>query len=144
MVMNRKLVATVVGAVLVIAPVSALASTQRSTGANGQAGAPTTANWQVPLRSAHAYPRVTGSAQYQSQPGQRELQVELGRLASLHGSQLLVRVNGANVGWMKVSGRGVAQLTRNSELGQQVPSIVHGSTVTVTTRAGGLVSSGCF
>jgi hypothetical protein len=144
MVMNRRHVATVIGALLVLAPVSALAATQQSTRASGQAGAPATANWQIPLRAAHAYPRSTGSAQYQAQPGQRELQVELGRLASLRGSQVLVRVNGATVGSMKVSNRGVAQLTRNSELGQQVPSITHGSTVTVTTRTGVLVSSGRF
>jgi hypothetical protein len=144
MVMNSRVVATVVGAVLVLAPVSALAATQQGVSASGQAGAPATANWQVLLRAAHAFPQVTGSAQYQSQPGQRELQVELGRLASLRGRMLLVRVNGAGIGMMRVSGRGVAQLTRNSELGQRVPPIAHGSTVTVTTRTGVLISSGRF
>ena len=66
------------------------------------------------------------------------------RLASLRGTSVVVRVNGAAVGSIRVSSNGIAQLTRNSELGQRVPAIVHGSIVTVQTRAGVMIASGTF
>ena len=103
-----------------------------------------TVNQQIPLKPRPAYRRASGSAQYQAQPGQREFQVEIERLASLAGTSLLVQVNNAKVGWMKVSKTGIAQLNRNSELGQRVPAIVHGSTVTVKTKAGVVIASGTF
>ena len=101
-------------------------------------------DWQIPLRHGPSFPRATGTAEYQAQPGQREFQVEIERLASLAGTSLLVQVNNAKVGWMKVSKTGIAQLNRNSELGQRVPAIVHGSTVTVKTKAGVVIASGTF
>ncbi len=142
--MKAKLAATVVGAVMVLAPVSALAATQQNAKTSRPASAPATANWQIPLTASHAYTRATGSAQYQAQPGQREFQIEVERLVSLRGASLLVRVNGATVGSMKVSGRAIAQLTQNTERGQRVPLIAHGATVTVTTTAGVVISSGRF
>lgn len=142
--MKSKLVATVVGAVMVLAPVSALAATQQSAKASRQAVASATVNRQIPLTAGRAYAGATGSAQYQAQPGQREFQVEVERLVSLRGTSVLVRVNGASVGSMKVSSRGIAQLTRNTERGQRVPLIAPGSTVTVKTTTGVLISSGRF
>ena len=35
-------------------------------------------NWQITLKHTAAFPHATGKAQYQSQPGQRELQLEAG------------------------------------------------------------------
>jgi hypothetical protein len=111
--------------------------------AAGHAAPPTTANFQISLTPSGTY-AVTGGAQYQSQPGQRELQVELEHLAALRGSPLVVRVNGAVVGAMRVASNGIAQLTKNTELGQRVPAIGHGSTVTVKTASGATVTSGRF
>ncbi len=142
--MRKELVATALGAVIVLAPVSALAATPQSAKATRQAVAPTSVNWQIPLKAGPAYPRATGTSQYQTQPGQRELQVEVERLASLRGKSVVVRVNGAVVGSMKVSGKGIAQLTRNTERAQRVPVITHGSTVAVKTTTGIGIASGRF
>ena len=139
--MQKTFVALAVGAAMVLAPASALAATQQTS--NQQAAAPTTVNWQIPLTTNLAL-GTSGSAQYQAQPGQREFQIELHRLASLRGSSLLVRINGGAVGSMKVATNGIAQLTQNSELGQKVPPITHGSTVTVKTTAGLVIAAGRF
>jgi hypothetical protein len=94
-----------------------------------------TSNLQIAVHAGPSFPKATGSAQYQSQPGQREFQVELNHLKSLAGSSVLVRANGATVGRTKVSSMGIVQFTRNTELGQSVPQIAHGSTVAVVTGA---------
>ena len=132
--MRKRLVATAVGAALLIAPAGALAATAGN--------APQTVNWQIRLAAGKSFAHATGSAQYQAQPGQRELQIELHHLGSLAGHSLLLQVNGATVGSMKVSPRGIAELTLNTERGQSVPVIVHGSTV--TTRAGVVIATGTF
>jgi hypothetical protein len=129
-----KLLVAGIAAALMIAPASALA-------------AETTVNWQINLKAGAGFPSATGGAQYQSQPGQQEFQVEVEHLLSLKGKSVVVCVNNAVVGAAKVSARGIAQLGRNTELGQKVPSIVHGSTVSVTTGAacaGKVVASGQF
>ncbi len=131
--MNTKLAVIAVGTALLVAPAASLAGTGAAT-----------VNQQIPLSPGSAYGRATGSAQYQAQPGQREFQVEVERLASLRGTSVLVRVNGATVGTMKVSTRGIAQLTQNTERGQRVPAIAHGSAVTVSTRAGVVIAAGTF
>jgi hypothetical protein len=132
--MKHTLIAAAAGAVMVAAPATALAA---------GAAAPTTANFQISLVPSGRY-ALTGGAQYQSQPGQRELQVELEHLATLRGNSLVVRINGAVVGSMKVTSNGIAQLTKNTELGQRVPAVAHGSTVTVKTANGTAVTSGRF
>jgi hypothetical protein len=129
---------------MVLAPVSALAATQQSANATRHAVVAATVNRQIPLTASAAYARATGSAQYQAQPGQREFQVEVERLAALRGASVLVQVNGVTVGSMKVSSKGVAQLTQNTERGQRVPLIAPGSTVTVRTRTGLVITSGRF
>jgi hypothetical protein len=101
-------------------------------------------NVQVQLKGRSAFPRAGGGSQYQSQPGQSEFQAEVEHVRSLAGRQLLVKVNGATVGKMKVSRVGQADLTLNSELGQSVPTITAGSVVKVTTSAGALVVSGSY
>ena len=129
-----KLLAAGIAAALMIAPATALA-------------AESTVNWQINLKPGSAYPRATGGAQYQSQPGQQEFQVEVEHILSLKGKRVVVCVNNAKVGKAKVSARGIAQLDRNTELGQKVPDIVRGSTVSVTTRTactGLRVASGRF
>jgi hypothetical protein len=144
--MKAKLAAAAVGTALLITPAVALAGTSSSspTTMKASVSGQTTVNQQIALTPRPAYHRAHGSAQYQAQPGQAEFQVEIERLASLAGKSLLVQVNGANVGSMKVSKSGIAQLTRNSELGQHVPTIAHGSTVTVKTKTGAVIASGMF
>jgi hypothetical protein len=141
--MKRKLAAATAGAVLLLAPAGALAATTQSAKTSGHANASQTANYQTPLAIVGGAATV-GTSQYQAQPGQRELQVELQRLPSLRGLSLVVRVDGARVGSMHVSSNGTAQLTRNTELGQSVPLVGHGSTVTVTTTTGAAITSGRF
>ena len=141
--MNLKVAAAAFGAALLVMPAAALAGSSPNT-IRGSMSARATVNEQIPLTAAQAFGRASGSAQYQAQPGQREFQVEMQRLASLRGTSVLVRVNGATVGSTKVSSLGIAQLTRNSELGQRVPAIAHGSTVTVQTNAGAVIASGTF
>ena len=146
--MKTRLLATAIGAACLIAPIGALAATRQSTSqtplkANPQ-GVTQTVNWQISLTAGKGVAQVTGSSQYQSQPGQRELQIEIEHLRSLAGQSLHAQVNGVTVGSMKVSGTGIAQLTRNTERGQATPMVAHGSIVTVTTSAGIVLASGRF
>ena len=98
---------------------------------------------QIALHAAKAYPRARGSAQYQAQPGQREFQVEVEHIRSLHGKRVLFYVSGAKIGAARVNGLGKAELTRNTELGQQVPQVAAGSKVIVRTSHA-VVVSGSF
>ena len=139
-------VATIaVGAAMLALPTAALASSTPTT-AQTRASAlnATTSDLQIALKPSGAFARATGSAQYQSQPGQREFQVEVEHLRSLAGHSVLVQANGTNVGWAKVSTTGIAQLSRNTELGQHVPQISHGSNVKVKTSSGVLIATGVF
>jgi hypothetical protein len=101
-------------------------------------------NWQVPLTHGAGFPTATGSAQYQAQPGQRELQIEVDHVRALAGQRVSFWANGVRFGSAIVSTRGVAQIDRNTELGQAVPKIVHGSGVAVRSAAGAKVASGRF
>jgi hypothetical protein len=106
--------------------------------------AASTVNWQIPLKGSAAYRTANGSAQYQSQPGQRELQVEVQRVRSLAGRRVVFSAAGMSLGSAKISSRGQADVTRNTELGQNVPSIIRGTRVTVRTTSGKLIVSGRF
>jgi len=141
---KSSILAAAIAAALMIAPAGALATEGGSSQNAAPAAALATVNWEIPLKAGLAYPRATGAAQYQSQPGQKELQVEVEHLSSLIGKSVVVSVNGARIGAAKVSALGIAQLERNTELGQEVPTIIHGSTVTVRTSTGTLFASGRF
>jgi hypothetical protein len=52
--------------------------------------------------------------------------------------------NGTAFGVAKVSPKGIIQVDRNTELGQSVPWIVHGSPVAARTSTGVLIASGRF
>jgi hypothetical protein len=108
------------------------------------ASAATAANRQIALKAGPAYPVARGSAQYQAQPGQRELQLEVEHIRLLAGKRVLVYVNGARVGSAPVSRRGVAELNRNTERGQRVPHIRSEAAVRVRTANGALIVSGTF
>lgn len=144
--MNTKpnILAATAAAALMIAPASALASPLGDSRLAARAAAQATVDWRVRLNPRTAFRRATGSAQYQSQPGQCELQLEVERVRSLVGKRVTISVDGAVIGVAKVSPRGIAEFHHNTELGQSVPTIVHGSTVTVRTSRGALVASGRF
>jgi hypothetical protein len=142
---KRTVAMIAVGAAMLAVPTAALASsTPRTVQAPASALNATTSDLQIALKPSAAFPRATGSAQYQSQPGQREFQVEVEHLLNLTGRYVLVQANGTNIGWSKVSSTGIAQLSRNTEVGQRVPWIVHGSTVKIKTSSGVLIASGVF
>lgn len=138
--MKSKLGAAGLAAVAIAVPAGALAS-QAAAGALPAAPA---VNWQVPLSGSSAYPKANGSAQYQSQQGQREIQVEVQRVRSLAGQTVVFYAGGMTLGSAKVSTLGRADVTRNTERGQKVPSIAHGSSVSVRTAGGKLIASGKF
>ena len=128
---KSKLLAAGVAAAAMLTPAAALAGTA-------------TVNWQVPMTHSKAYPTASGSAQYQSQPGQRELQIEVDHLRTLAGKYVVFYANGVKLGSAKVSSTGIGQIDRNTELGQSVPTIVHGSTVAAKTGTGTLIANGKF
>ena len=127
---RTKLAAAGIAATMVAAPVAALGAS--------------TVNWQIPLKPSAAYRTANGSAQYQSQPGQREVQVEVQHVRSLAGHRVVFSAAGKSLGSARVSRRGQADITRNTERHQRVPSIAHGSRVTVRTTSGTLIVSGRF
>lgn len=135
---KSKIIAAGIAAALMIALVGAVA-TQTAT-----ATTTPTVNWQIAMKPSTAFPTATGAAQYQSQPGQRELQIEVERLAKLAGQYVSFYANGVKFGAGKVSSTGIAQIDRNTELGQSVPWIVHGSTVAARTSTGVLIANGQF
>jgi hypothetical protein len=134
---KSKIIAAAIAAALMFALVGTLATQ------TAHATTPTV-NWQIALKPSSAFPTATGSAQYQSQPGQRELQIEVEHLAKLAGQSVSFYANGAKFGVGKVSSLGIVQIDRNTELGQSVPLIVHGSTVAASTSTGVLIASGQF
>ena len=101
-------------------------------------------NWQITLQHTATFPKATGHAQYQSQPGQRELQIEAEHLKSLAGTRVVFYANGSKFGSATVTSLGIAQIDRNTEIGQAVPPITHGSAVTVRTTSGALILRGTF
>jgi predicted PilT family ATPase len=101
-------------------------------------------NRQITLKPSNKYPAATGTAQYQSQPGQREVQIEIDHIRSLAGQYVNVYVGGAKIGAARVNSRGVAELARNSELAQRVPQVRAGTRVTVQTSRAVTVVSGTF
>jgi hypothetical protein len=139
--MKPKLAAAGIAAAVASAPAVALAGNQ---GHAPTSGAASVANWQITLKGSGAYRTANGSAQYQSQPGQRDLQVEVQHVRSLAGKNVIFSAAGTRLGSAKVSARGQADISRNTEVGQRVPSIAHGSRVTVRTAGGTLIVSGRF
>jgi hypothetical protein len=135
-----KIIAAGIAAGSMIALVGAVAT---QTAAATPTATPTL-NWQISMSPSSAFPTATGSAQYQTQPGQRELQIEVDHIAKLAGQSVSFYANGSKFGVGKVSSLGIAQIDRNTELGQSVPWIVHGSAVAARTSTGVLIASGRF
>lgn len=125
---RSKIALAAVLALALIAPMAALAAI----------------DWQITMGGSQAYPRANGSAQYQAQPGQREIQVEVQRVPALAGKTVTFSAAGMRLGSARVSALGQADITRNTEFRQIVPPIVRGSVVSVRTAGGQLIASGRF
>ena len=139
--LKSKIAAAGIAASIAAVPAVAVAS------AYGQApahAAASTVNWQIPMKARTAYRTANGSAQYQSQPGQRDLQVEVQHIRSLAGKTVVFSAAGIVLGSAKVSTTGQADISRNTEVRQKVPSITRGSLVTVRTGGGKLIASSRF
>ena len=98
----------------------------------------------IALSPSADYPNAKGKAVYKVKGSEREFQVEVENIKKLAGKTVKVYVNGAQVGSATVDSLGAAQLNRNTDLGQTVPSIKAGDTVQVQTAAGKLIASGKF
>ena len=85
------------------------------------------------LKPVSGHPGARGTAHYQSQPGQRELDVEVNHLSSLAGKRVFVYVAGWKIGATRVSSSGVVELSRNAEVGQRVPQVQAGTPIAVAT-----------
>lgn len=142
MMRKSQVAAAATAAALVALPASAVASYAAHTGPGSATAA--AVNRQISLKGSKAYPKATGSAQYQSQQRQREVQVEVQHVRSLAGKRVVFSVAGTTLGRAKVSPSGHADITRNTEKGQKVPTVTHGSRVTVRTTGGTLIVSGRF
>src|SRR5690348_3852901 len=127
---KAKFIAAGVAAALAASPAAALGANSDQSVTSASHGA-ATIDWKIPLKPGTAYRQATGSAEYKAKPGEREFQVEVEHIAGLAGKSVRIVVNGTLVGLAKVSSLGNAQLDRNTELGQAVPNIVHGSSVVV-------------
>jgi hypothetical protein len=141
---TAKFIAAGVAATLAATPAVALGATASQSGSSTSSTTPTTIDRKISLKPGTAYPRATGSAEYKAKPGERQFQVEVEHITVLAGKSVRITVNGTSVGLARVSSLGIAQLRRNTELGQAVPNIVSGSTVAVRTATNTLVASGKF
>jgi hypothetical protein len=139
--LRSKVAAAAIATTVAAVPATALASHQGHARPLATASA---VNWQITLKGSTRYPKASGSAQYQSQPGQRELQIEVDHVRSLAGKRVVFSAAGVTLGRATVSARGQADITRNTELGQKVRSIAHGSVISVRTTRGTLIVSGRF
>lgn len=99
---------------------------------------------QIALHGSSSFPNATGTAQYQASSSQRELQVEVEHIKVLAGKHVNIFVNGAKWASPTVSSLGKVDVSRNTELGQSVPTIKSGSTVRVRTLGGTLIAGGTF
>ena len=140
-VLTSKIAAAGIAAAMFATPATALASHDSQ---DQPAAATATVNWQAPLKGSSAYPSATGSAKYQARSDERELQIEVQRIRTLAGKSVVFYARGTKLGASKVSTTGTAEIERNTELGQSVPTIIHGSTVSVRTATGTVIATGRF
>lgn len=84
------------------------------------------------------YRNAKGKAKYATKTGERELQVEVENVPA--GTVLTIAVGGTSAGSATADAFGKARLNLNTTLGQTVPMVSAGTTVTVTSAAGPVVS----
>mgnify|MGYP001283855548 CR=1 FL=1 len=90
---------------------------------------------RIALKGSAQYPNAKGTAKYKAAGGEREFQVELENAKSLAGKTVDVYANGVKVGSFRVSALGTGRLSRNTDLGQNVPVITSGSGIQIKTRS---------
>jgi hypothetical protein len=99
---------------------------------------------QTSLTGSGTYAGVHGKATYKAKGAERQLEVEIEDANKLRGQLLTVKVGSTTIGTMRVNNFGAAEIERNSQAGQKVPTVGSGTRVTVTTSSGALVVSGSF
>jgi hypothetical protein len=98
----------------------------------------------ITLHPSISFPNATGKATSKVNGSERELEVDGQHLAALAGKHVNVFVNGIKQASPLVSSLGHFTVTRNTQLGQHVPTIKAGSPVRVRTLGGTLILSGSF
>jgi len=99
---------------------------------------------RITLKPSAAFPSATGKATFKARGGERELQIEVEHVRRLAGKRVVFTVGGVRLGTAKVNAFGAAQIERNSDRGQRVPAVRHGTKVKVRTAGGVLIVSGSF
>jgi hypothetical protein len=99
---------------------------------------------RITLKAAKAFPAAKGNAKFKSTAEERELQVEVEHIRRLAGKRVVFVVGGKKIATKKVNRFGTAQIDRNSQLGQFVPAVGAGTSVSVKTAAGVLIVKGSF
>jgi predicted PilT family ATPase len=98
----------------------------------------------IALKGSSSFPNATGSAKYQVDGSQRELEIEVQHIKVLAGKHVNVFVNGNKLASPLVSSLGTIHVDRSTERNQSVPTIRSGSTVRVRTLGGTLIAGGTF
>jgi hypothetical protein len=96
------------------------------------------------VQGSASYAEVHGKAVYKERGSERQVEVEVEDANRLAGQRLVVRVGGQRIGTITVNALGAGEISRNSDLGQAVPTVKPGTKVTLKTGAGVLVASGTF
>ena len=99
---------------------------------------------QTSLRSAPAYRGARGWSQYDQEGNERELEVNVSRLAALAEQRVLVYVNSEKVGGLLLSRDGTGFQGWDTERGHHVPSAGPQSSVEIRTGRGALIASGIY
>jgi hypothetical protein len=99
---------------------------------------------RITLKAAKAFPAAKGNAKFKSTAQERELQIEVEHIRRLAGKRVVFVVGGKKIGTKKVNRFGAAQIDRNSQLGQFVPAVAKGTSVSVKTAGGVLIVKGSF
>ena len=99
---------------------------------------------RIGLKSAKAFPAAKGSATFKATAEERELQVEVEHLRRLAGKRVVFIVGGKKIATKTINRFGAAEISRNSQRGQFVPSVGAGTGVQVKTAGGVLIVKGSF
>ena len=99
---------------------------------------------RIALKPSAAFPAAKGKATFKARGGERELQIEVENIRRLRGKRVVFIVGGSRLGTARVNAFGEARINRNSDRGQRVPAVRHGTKVKVRTASGVLIVSGSF
>lgn len=108
------------------------------------AGSTTSSSLYAQLHGSSAYPAATGNSYYvggMGMMGSRDVRVTVNHMSRLAGQRVQVYLNGARVGFMRVSSTGYAY---HRWTGTALPWCMGGSQVVVRTSTGLTIVSGAY